>query len=75
MAAFVSNMAAFAAGCAIVLLSFAVSFGVWYAIVNWGVIPLADAIWDIELPLWPTLIVLWAVTSLLAMIFGRSKVI
>lgn len=75
MADFVSNMAAFAAGCAIFLLSFAVSFGVGYAIVNWGVIPLVDAIWNIELPLWPTLIVLWAVTPLLAMVFGRKQII
>ena len=66
-------MAAFAAGCAIFLVFIAVSFGVGYAIVTWGVIPLVDAIWDIELPLWPTLIVLWVVTSLLATIFGRSK--
>lgn len=64
-------------GCVGILLAtilvLAINFGFWAAVTAWGIIPLSDAIWDTELPFWPTYLVVLAVTGLLSMIFGAAR--
>lgn len=50
----------------------AASFFISWAIVSFGLIPLADVIWGIDLPFWPTLIVFAVVVSLISGLTRRG---
>lgn len=58
----------------VVVLVLAINFAINAALVNFGVIPLVDAIWGVDLPFWPVLLTTFLVTSVFAAARGTTTV-
>lgn len=53
------------------LLVLAISFGINWLITDFAILPLADAIWGIDLPFWPVFIITCIITSIITAAVSR----